>query len=142
MATDVRRWIVMVTGAVVVATCVIFINGVIIAYGGIAAFIATLAMLAAARVASPNSWRTDNPDRLRRGFMAIFTADLIGIPVLISHLRLVAVIGWILLNRTTFGRRTFAVGGNPRPPAWRASASRGRRSGSTPYSARPAASPP
>ena len=26
---------------------------------------------------------------------------------------LVAVAGWILLNRTTFGRRTIAVGGNP-----------------------------
>jgi len=26
---------------------------------------------------------------------------------------LVAVIGWVVLNRTTFGRRTFAVGGNP-----------------------------
>jgi ribose transport system permease protein len=26
---------------------------------------------------------------------------------------LVAIVGWVLLNRTTFGRRTFAVGGNP-----------------------------
>ena len=26
---------------------------------------------------------------------------------------LVAVVGWILLNRTTFGRRTLAIGGNP-----------------------------
>ena len=26
---------------------------------------------------------------------------------------MVAVLGWILFNRTTFGRRTFAVGGNP-----------------------------
>ncbi len=26
---------------------------------------------------------------------------------------LVAVVGWVLLNRTTFGRRTVAVGGNP-----------------------------
>jgi ribose transport system permease protein len=25
----------------------------------------------------------------------------------------VAVVGWVVLNRTTFGRRTFAVGGNP-----------------------------
>ena len=22
-------------------------------------------------------------------------------------------VGWIVLNRTTFGRRTFAIGGNP-----------------------------
>jgi ribose transport system permease protein len=26
---------------------------------------------------------------------------------------LVALVGWVLLNRTTFGRRTVAVGGNP-----------------------------
>jgi ribose transport system permease protein len=26
---------------------------------------------------------------------------------------LVAAIGWVVFNRTTFGRRTFAVGGNP-----------------------------
>ena len=26
---------------------------------------------------------------------------------------LVAIVGWVLLNRTTFGRRTVAVGGNP-----------------------------
>ena len=26
---------------------------------------------------------------------------------------LVALLGWIVLNRTTFGRRTYAVGGNP-----------------------------
>ncbi|MBB5801064.1 ribose/xylose/arabinose/galactoside ABC-type transport system permease subunit [Saccharothrix ecbatanensis] len=24
-----------------------------------------------------------------------------------------AVVGWVVLNRTTFGRRTYAVGGNP-----------------------------
>ena len=31
----------------------------------------------------------------------------------ISIFALVAVVGWVLLNRTTFGRRTLAVGGNP-----------------------------
>ena len=38
---------------------------------------------------------------------------MLGIPVLVFIFAVVAVVGWILLNRTTFGRRTFAVGGNP-----------------------------
>jgi ribose transport system permease protein len=33
--------------------------------------------------------------------------------VLVIIFALVAAAGWVLLNRTTFGRRTFAVGGNP-----------------------------
>ena len=33
--------------------------------------------------------------------------------MLVIIFALVAVGGWVLLNRTTFGRRTFAVGGNP-----------------------------
>jgi ribose transport system permease protein len=37
---------------------------------------------------------------------------VLGVPTLIIIFALVALAGWILLNRTTFGRRTFAVGGN------------------------------
>ena len=37
---------------------------------------------------------------------------MLGIPVIVIIFALVAVAGWVLLNRTTFGRRTFAVGGN------------------------------
>ena len=33
--------------------------------------------------------------------------------MLVYIFALVAIVGWILLNRTTFGRRTIAVGGNP-----------------------------
>ena len=36
----------------------------------------------------------------------------LGIPVLVIIFALVSIVGWILLNRTTFGRRTLAVGGN------------------------------
>jgi ribose transport system permease protein len=45
-------------------------------------------------------------------FRTFFRGDILGIPVLIWMFALVFVIGWVLLNRTTFGRRTFAVGGN------------------------------
>ena len=76
-------------------------------------FIATLAMLAAARGLAEIIDQAD-PDRDRdRGFIDFFGATPLGIPVLVIIFALVAVVGWVLLNRTTFGRRTFAVGGNP-----------------------------
>ncbi len=37
---------------------------------------------------------------------------MLGVPTLVIIFALVALAGWVLLNRTTFGRRTFAVGGN------------------------------
>ena len=64
--------------------------------------------------ASPRSSPTGRPRSSEvNGFLDFFTGDLLGIPVLVWIFALVAVIGWVLLNRTTFGRRTFAVGGNP-----------------------------
>ena len=47
------------------------------------------------------------------GFTTFFRGDILGIPVLIWLLAAVFAVGWVLLNRTTFGRRTIAVGGNP-----------------------------
>jgi ribose transport system permease protein len=46
-------------------------------------------------------------------FLDVFRADVLGVPVIVWMFGLVSVAGWVLLNRTTFGRRTLAVGGNP-----------------------------
>ena len=43
----------------------------------------------------------------------IARTDLVGIPLLVIIFAVVVAAGWVVLNRTTFGRRTFAVGGNP-----------------------------
>jgi ribose transport system permease protein len=48
-----------------------------------------------------------------QAFKDFFDGFVLGIPVLVIIFVLVSVIGWVVLNRTTFGRRTFAVGGNP-----------------------------
>jgi ribose transport system permease protein len=37
---------------------------------------------------------------------------VLGVPALVVIWGVVFVLGWILLNRTTYGRRTFALGGN------------------------------
>ena len=106
------HWIVMVGCALIVATCVGLINGLMIAYGKIAPFIATLAMLAAARGLAEIIADRKTQIITVQGFLDTFSGDVFGVPVLVIIFAVVAVIGWVLLNRTTFGRRTFAVGGN------------------------------
>jgi ribose transport system permease protein len=107
------HWIVMVVTAVLVGAACGLVNGVLIAYGGVVAFIATLAMLASARglaeiISSRRTQIVDVP-----GFRDFFNGEVFGVPVLIIIFAIVAAIGWTVLNRTTFGRRTLAVGGNP-----------------------------
>ncbi|MDQ1726773.1 MAG: ribose transport system permease protein [Frankiaceae bacterium] len=98
--------------ALAVGTVVGAVNGVLIAYGRIAPFIATLAMLASARgLAEEMSGRRTQVVK-DTGFNTFFTAEPGGIPMLVIMFAVVAVLGWIVLNRTTFGRRTFAIGGN------------------------------
>jgi len=94
------------------------VNGLIIAYGRIVAFIVTIAMLASARGLAINissghtqTLTADNQTLVNLGYKDSF---LFGrIPPLVIMFALVVAVGWIVLNRTTFGRRTFAIGGNP-----------------------------
>jgi ribose transport system permease protein len=111
LAEDIH-WIVMVVTALVVGAVAGLVNGVVIAYGKLAAFIATLAMLAAARGLAEIIANKRTQIVQDRDFLAFFSGDVFGIPTLVIIFALVSVIGWVLLNRTTFGRRTFAVGGN------------------------------
>ena len=105
-------WPLMVVVALVVGTLAGIVNGVIIAYGNVVAFMATLAMLVAARgfaeILSQRHTQIVNV----RGFSDFFNQNPLGIPMIIWIFLAVAIIGWILLNRTTFGRRTVAIGGN------------------------------
>lgn len=102
----------MVFTAVLVGTAVGAINGLLIAYGRIAPFIATLAMLVSARglAEEMSGRRTQTVKQL--GFNKFFQSEPLGIPTLVIMFAVVALIGWLILNRTTFGRRTFAIGGN------------------------------
>jgi ribose transport system permease protein len=103
---------VMVLCALLVGLAAGLINGVLIAYGKIVPFIATLAMYASARGLAERLSDRQTQRVTQQGYLDFFRGDFIGIPTLIWMLAVVYAIGWILLNRTTFGRRTFAVGGN------------------------------
>ncbi|GLK15878.1 ABC transporter permease [Herbiconiux flava] len=105
-------WIVMVVVALAVGAGAGLINGIVIAYGNVVAFIATLAMLVAARgLAEVLANRTTQIVK-EQGFLSAMRGDLIGVPILIWIFVIVVIAGWFLLNRTTFGRRTVAIGGN------------------------------
>jgi len=107
------HWIVMVGTALLVGAACGLVNGLLIAYGKVAAFIATLAMLAGARGLAEIIAQRKTQIIRDRGFIDFFGGSFVGIPVLVIIFAAVAVAGWILLNRTTFGRRTLAIGGNP-----------------------------
>jgi ribose transport system permease protein len=105
-------WIVMVIVALAVGALAGLINGIVIAYGNVVAFIATLSMLVAARGLAEIFANRSTQIVNNKGFLDFFRGDFLGVSPLIWIFLLVAVIGWILLNRTTFGRRTIAIGGN------------------------------
>ncbi|MFI2366167.1 ABC transporter permease [Promicromonospora sp. NPDC019610] len=111
-AEDYGWWVIPVT-ALAVGLVAGLINGLLVAYGKMPAFMATLAMLAAARglaeiIAGRQTQIVDVEP-----FFDVFQARPLGVPTIVWIFVVVAAAGWFLLNRTTFGRRTVAVGGNP-----------------------------
>lgn len=111
MAED-THWLIMVFVACAVGVGCGLVNGVLVAYGRMAPFIVTLAMLAAARGLAEIISDRRNQLVDVRGLVDVINGELLGISVLIWIFAVVSAIGWVLLNRTTFGRRTIAVGGN------------------------------
>ena len=109
-----NHWTVMVLVALLVGLGCGLINGLLVAYGGVVPFIATLAMLAAARGLAEiiAQRRTQIVERPRASPTSSGTTCWAS-RCWSSSSRWSRSIGWVVLNRTTFGRRTFAVGGNP-----------------------------
>ncbi|MFD5649063.1 MULTISPECIES: ABC transporter permease [unclassified Streptomyces] len=100
--------------AVVVGVGCGLVNGLLISFGGMVPFIATLAMLASARGLALQI--TDGRTQVVTVPSVLDLAErdsyVLGIPPLVLVFAAVTVVGWLVLNRTTFGRRTVAVGGN------------------------------
>jgi ribose transport system permease protein len=76
------------------------VNGVLIAYGRMVPFIATLATMVAARGLA---------QKISGKLTQIVRVSAIN---RIADFLAVATLAWVLLNRTTFGRRTVAIGSN------------------------------
>nr|WP_229790534.1 ABC transporter permease [Mycetocola manganoxydans] len=105
-------WLLMIVIALLVGAAAGFVNGMIIAYGRVVAFMATLAMLVGARGLAELISGRRTQIVANNEFLDIVRANVLGVPVLIWIFAVVAIAGWFLLNRTTFGRRTVAIGGN------------------------------
>jgi ribose transport system permease protein len=103
----------MIFTALAVGVGVGLVNGILISYGGLVPFIATLAMMVAARGLAAQISGKQTQVSANTTINNIASTRLVGIPLLVYILAAVVAAGWVLLNRTTFGRRTVAVGGNP-----------------------------
>jgi len=77
-----------------------------------APFIVTLAMLAAARGLAERISNKQSQLVTVESINELATTKPLGVPLLVWIFAAVALVGWIVLNRTTYGRRTFAIGGN------------------------------
>ena len=109
--TDPVLAIVLAAGVGLVLGC---INGLVITYGRVAPFIATLATMTIYRGATlvftdgnPISGLTQDP--LFHGFGQ---GDIAGLPVPAITMFLAFIILWFVLSRTSLGRKTYAVGGS------------------------------
>ena len=90
------------------------VNGSAISYGRVVPFIATLAMLLIARGLA--LWMSDKTPISAFQLDAVRwfgTGEVLGIPSAVLVFAIVAALGWVLLNRTAYGRSIVAVGGNP-----------------------------
>jgi ribose transport system permease protein len=97
----------------VVALLVGTVNGIVVSYGGISAFIATLAMGsiltgAVLGISSSQTVLSGIPD----DFLAIGQGTLGPIPMPVVIMAVVALLLWVFLTYTQGGRNMYAIGGN------------------------------
>lgn len=88
-----------------------YINGILVRYFNIPAFIATLAMLTMARGVALLFTRGQNIYQI--GDYVWFGQDKVGfVPIPVIFMVIVGIVTWYILGHTSFGRSLYAVGGN------------------------------
>ncbi|MFH1740699.1 MAG: ABC transporter permease [bacterium] len=103
------------SAALLAGSLVGLVNGSLIAFLGLPPFIATLGMLSIARGLA--FWITGGltiSGILRNDPWANYLGNghLLGVPVPVFAMAGVALVGWMILTRSAFGRRVVALGGN------------------------------
>lgn len=90
-------------------------NGFLIAYLKLPAFLATLGTQMIWQGASRTISHLKAISIINKPFINIFGGGTIGVvPVLFVWMIVICTLGWIMLNKTSFGRKVLAVGGNAR----------------------------
>ncbi|GAA3242794.1 ABC transporter permease [Actinocorallia longicatena] len=105
---------VMCLCAMLVGTAAGTVSGLLVSYGKMVPFIATLAMMVAAGGLAQrlSDRKTQLVKTENDAIVQLSTERILGLPILVYLFAVVVAAGWVLLNRTTFGRRTYAVGGS------------------------------
>ncbi len=98
--------------ALVVGTLAGVLNGSLVAFVGMQPIIATLALFVGGRglaqvLVGGQLQIVSDPT-----FLALGQSDLLGIPVPVIIAATLAVVVWLVMKRTTFGRYVLAIGGN------------------------------
>ncbi|AHF90489.1 sugar ABC transporter permease [Opitutaceae bacterium TAV5] len=88
------------------------VNGLVVARLAVPPFVATLGMLSVARGLTYIYSDGMPIGNLSSPFLALGQERIFGVPVPVYIFALVFVCLWVLLNKTTFGRYIYAVGGN------------------------------
>lgn len=104
--------IVTILAGIVVGGILGTINGLVISYGNVPPFIATLGMMSAARGLALIVSGGRPVTGFTKAFDFIGSGSVLGIPILIFILALTFVISYILLHKTKFGIYVYAIGGN------------------------------
>jgi ribose transport system permease protein len=108
---DSSAW--FMTGTILAAVAFGAVSGAAVAWLRIVPFVATLAMLAAARgVAQQISHQTPVALSDLEALSRIGSQRVLGVPIPAIVFLIVVGLGWVLLNRTRYGRYVIAVGGN------------------------------
>jgi ribose/xylose/arabinose/galactoside ABC-type transport system permease subunit len=112
LLADNGTWIFLL-GAVGFGLLLGAVNGLAVTWGRVVPFVATLAMLTVARgLALWMSEKTPIPLVELTILAQIGNGTVLGMPIPALVFLVVTAIGWVVLNRTTFGRHVVAIGGN------------------------------
>jgi ribose transport system permease protein len=87
-------------------------NGLLISYGRLPAFIATLGMMSVARGAALFYTEGRPISGFSPGFRILATGEVAYVPAPVIFMAIIYLIAYFILNRTKLGRYTYAIGGN------------------------------
>lgn len=112
MSRGVDIWV-SIAAALLVSMLVGAINGVLIFRGKVPPFIATLGSMTMVRGLIMLISGAAMVAGLPRSFTDFSQADLFGIPSMVIVWLLIALVAWIIMRWTVFGRNTYTIGSNP-----------------------------
>lgn len=102
-----------ILGALAVGAGCGFINGALIAWGGLQPFIVTLGGLSLYRALALIYTGGQPIFGLPDGFRALTNGTFGGVPTPVIIVAVLAVLAWVILNKTPLGEYFMALGGNP-----------------------------